>query len=121
VIRMLCNCLCTLDEVETDAEGFVICPTHRVRRYGWKSGTTKTAGVGHTGPVRMGWNPLELEQYELYGTIPQRESSPLTPRVPDNRETRDFRSPFETAMTENRKPGWVLRLAKRLAKEPQPS
>jgi hypothetical protein len=118
---MLCGCLYTLNDVETDAEGFVICPVHHERRYGWKSGTTKTAGVGHTGPVRIGWNPLELEQYELHGKIPERESASLVPRAPDNRETRDFRTPFEKAMTENRKPGWALRLARRLAKEPRPS
>lgn len=79
------------------------------------------AGVNHKGPVRIGWTPLEIEQYELFGQIPEPKAGVVHSTVPDKRERRDFTTRIEQAMTENRKPGWLLRLAKRIEKEPQPT
>lgn len=61
---MLCNCMVALDEtVKQDEEGFVICPHHLVRRYGWIDAN----GRDHS---KDGWTDLQVERWQLYGEAP---------------------------------------------------
>lgn len=51
-----------------DPEGFVICPAHKARRYGWRSVpyTATTMAV----PGQGGWTELEHERFVLHGVVP---------------------------------------------------
>lgn len=85
---MQCDCMVELDETVTqDEEGFVICPHHRVRRYGWLSG----GGRDHS---KDGWTDLQVERWVLYGEAPVLDT--FTPR-PAEQDRRDNRNPIDVA------------------------
>lgn len=82
MIRMMCNCMVELGEtVKQDEEGFVICPFHGQRRYGYLS-----AGRDHS---RDGWTPLQLEHWELYGIAPVLGTFEAHAAPQDRRDNRD--------------------------------
>ncbi|MEO6068108.1 MAG: hypothetical protein ABIQ41_09035 [Gemmatimonadales bacterium] len=80
-LRMLCECRLTpVDPVRLDQEGFVVCPTHGVRRYGWLS-VPYQANRGNFGS----YFPLEYEQHILFGIELVREISEIKVTVEDIR------------------------------------
>lgn len=53
-------------QISTDDEGFVICATHRMRRYGWRSLPEK-GSVGGAEFELAGFSELERERYLIFG------------------------------------------------------
>lgn len=63
-LRMICGCLLrSSDPFVQDDEGFVICPTHEARRYGWRSVPYRRDAMG-------AWSPLMYEEFVLFGQYP---------------------------------------------------
>ena len=102
--RFLCGCqmptldrlqgdpeLTSLDTVIRDAEGFLICAVHHVRRSGWRVPSHRPMSVS------PGITDLEYERWQLYGEKPKQESldtitlTSVTARF----STRDQRDPVE--------------------------
>lgn len=79
-LRMQCECRLTPDSLKLDEEGFVICPTHGMKRYGWLS-VPYQATKGNFGS----YSPLEYEQHLLFGIEPVREMGVLKVAVEDIR------------------------------------
>lgn len=80
-LRMQCECRLTpIDPVKLDEEGFVVCPKHGARRYGWLSVPYNATG-GNFGS----YSPLEYEQHVLFGVDPVREMGEIKVAVEDIR------------------------------------
>ena len=72
-----------------DDEGFMVCPWHGARRYGWRS---VPASPNHPGPKSgyMSMTPLEIERRKYYGkSIPKKKELKIDSNAPDLRDTRD--------------------------------
>lgn len=106
-MKFLCGCdmpskerlqgdpeLTSLDTVEFDTEGFVICSVHRTRRYGWRVPNHRPLPLGVAG-----CSEIEYERYMLLGIMPH--SLPDFPETKEIKATeedrRDNRDPVEDA------------------------
>jgi hypothetical protein len=56
-------------QLEYDDEGFVICKTHKVRRYGWRIPSANDVRNGASFG-RFGMDALAYERFILFGTPP---------------------------------------------------
>lgn len=104
-LRMICGCLLhTSDPFVTDSEGFIVCPTHNERRYGWRS-----VPYASYAPVRgMGaWTSLEYEAYVLFGKKPivTEWDEDYVATVEDRRDNRDPEEVLRSSATGTRKTG----------------
>lgn len=71
------------EDVHEDAEGFMVCETHRQRRYGWRSREKRHMH-------RCDWmTDLEYERFVIYGKQPEMAVTPIQQRVEDIRDNRD--------------------------------
>lgn len=81
----------TMDTVDFDDEGFIICTIHKQRRYGWRSLPTlpglKLADWGF-----KGWTLLEVEAYLLFGEDPAPKDIKNIGEITEDR--RDNRAPY---------------------------
>lgn len=97
IFRFICGCetkeiiarenVKTMDTVEFDDEGFLICAIHKQRRYGWRSLPTlpglKLADWGF-----KRWTPLEIEAYMLFDEDPAPRTLNLGEISEDRRDNR---------------------------------
>lgn len=81
-LRMICECrLGDEDPFVTDESGFVVCPTHGVRRYGYLS-RPRTHDFD--------WmNDLQYEQHVLWGDEGESPALDIKASAPDMRDNRD--------------------------------
>lgn len=100
IVRFICGCetkeiivrenVKTMDTVEFDDEGFLVCAIHKQRRYGWRSLPTlpglKLADWGF-----KGWTLLEVEAYLLFGEEPAPKAIKNLGEITEDR--RDNRAP----------------------------
>jgi len=87
-LRMLCGCrLEESDPFALDEDGFVVCPTHRQRRYGWRS-VPYTATRAPMQGVGM-WTELEYENFILFGVAPISKTTSVQSSVVDRRDNSD--------------------------------
>ena len=102
--RFLCGCqmptrerlqgdpeLTSLDTVIRDAEGFLICSVHHVRRSGWRVPSHRPMDVS------PGITDLEYERWVLYGEEPPKETLDSTTLVSVHARfsSKDNRDPVE--------------------------
>lgn len=92
-IHMQCGCYLTeKSKFAEDAFGFLICPQHQQRRYGFLS-LPKNVGKNANANYRFAsWSPLEIEQYVVFGVVPARIKKPVAlpqSTVVDKRDARD--------------------------------
>ena len=72
--RFICGC--EINHPALDAEGFMVCPTHLMRRYGWRSLPTMDTPAGRRPNFRFaGYTPLEVERIVFFGESRQRNWS----------------------------------------------
>jgi hypothetical protein len=78
----------TMDMVEFDTEGFLICAIHHQRRYGWRSLPT-LPGLKLSDWSYHDWTPREIEAWLVFGEAPNLQSIfEITP-TEDRRDNRD--------------------------------
>lgn len=66
-----------------DDEGFMVCPEHGLRRYGWHSTPEKNSKF-------MGMSSLEIERRKMFGkAVPTQNKLKIESNVPDKRDNRD--------------------------------
>lgn len=84
-VLMICGCM--LDENSEpgmDEEGHILCPTHNVRRYGYRS---RSRHHDHD------WmSDIEYERFVLFGIEPQDRALTIKSNTPDLRDNRDPQS-----------------------------
>lgn len=56
----------TMDMVDFDDEGFIICAIHKQRRYGWRS-IPNRPGLKLNDWSFKSWTPLEIEHFLVFG------------------------------------------------------
>ena len=81
----------TMDTVEYDAEGFLICSVHRQRRYGWRSLPILDGPNGRRIDYDVaGMDELEIEKMVVFGYPPVgKPFGDFKVTVKDKRDNRD--------------------------------
>ena len=78
----LCGCQILLGKVTLDEQGFVICPTHKARRYGWRDANGRNHSLD-------GFTDLQIERWQLFGEKPVPDTFTPFPVKEDRRDNRD--------------------------------
>jgi hypothetical protein len=73
--------------ISFDAEGFIVCREHEMRRYGCRS--VPYTSVGRTKTAKASWTPLEYEGFLLYNEIPDDVVIHINSTGEDRRDNRD--------------------------------
>lgn len=84
--------LSSLDTCTYDAEGFLTCSVHHMRRQGWRSLPMEDTKNGRR-PIwaYASWTELQVERFVLFGEHPEIRglAGVSKPSVPDLRDSRD--------------------------------
>lgn len=83
-VKMMCGCTVDVDTdltLKYDSEGFLVCPDHGHRRYGWRS-----VGRDHS---LDGLSALEVEGWQVFGLVPLPRQPEIHPAKEDRRDNRD--------------------------------
>ena len=83
-----CNHSTPVEHLPTDAEGFVVCPGHGQRRYGWRSLPIDPVS-GFQDYSFSHWTPLQIEKFMLYGVKPERSPFRTNTTTEDRRNNSD--------------------------------
>jgi hypothetical protein len=68
--KMICGCkLKKGKRITLDDHGFVVCPDHYMRRFGWRSVPYQATKVPPI-PGAAAWSELQYERYILFGILP---------------------------------------------------
>lgn len=69
-----------------DDEGFMVCPEHGLRRYGYASTPARDSGY-------MAMSSLEIERRQMFGKpVPKERKLVINSTAPDKRDNRDPQS-----------------------------
>jgi hypothetical protein len=110
LVTFICGCqtkdilvrdnLKTMDMIELDGEGFIICAVHHQRRKGWRSipvmQMPKTEEIDNPPQYAVweysSWTPLEIQDWLLFGEQKLEKKLIASPTELDRRDNRDPQS-----------------------------